>query len=404
MAHRYRLHPNASQEEMLVRHCGDARTVWNVALEQENFGRERRDGRWRTKPGLAGRPGATARQRQLAEARQCFGWLAEGSSSVQQQALRDFDQALRNWSGGTHGRPCWRKRGVNEGFCVRDVHVERLNRRWATIAVPKCSPVRFRLSRPLPPGHGMARITLDRTGRWHVSFSACQPTLVREPTGRKVGLDAGVVATLSTSDGEHLHVPSLRPGETQRLRRLQRKLARQQRGSQRRQRTKRAITRLRAREADRRRDFVEQTTTAVVRGFDLIAIEDLAVKNMVRSAKGTIEQPGTNVARKRGLNRAISAQCWAMIRRRLEDKAATCDVKVVPVDPKHTSQRCAACGHLCPGNRESQAVFRCNACGHDANADVNAARNILAAGLAVTARGGTSHQGPSETRTRPVAA
>lgn len=126
---------------------------------------------------------------------------------------------------------------------------------------------------------------------------------------------------------------------------------------------------------------------------------------MVRSAKGTIEAPGVNVAAKRGLNRAIHAQSWGKFRRRLTDKAGTCDVVVVAINPAYTSQRCAACGHTTSNNRDSQAVLRCQACRHQVNADVNADLNILAAGLAVTARGGTPRsQGPDETRTRPVAA
>ncbi|MDA8356228.1 MAG: transposase, partial [Actinomycetota bacterium] len=326
-------------------------------------------------------------------------WLADGSSSVQQQALRDFDQALKNFWAGSHRRPRWRRRGVDEGFCVRDVSVVKLNRRWATIHVPKCGPVRFALSRPLPATYGMARVTQDRAGRWHVSFAALQPTVEREPTGHAVGVDLGVVATITTSAGEQSHVGGLRPGEAQRLRRLQRRLARQKKGSRRRERTKRSVARLKAREADRRKDFVEKASTDMVRRYDVVCVEDLAVKNMVRSARGTIDQPGTNVAQKRGLNRSISAQGWSMFRRRLEDKAATCGVVVVAVDPKHTSQRCAACGHSAPENRESQAVFRCRACEHEDNADINAAKNILAAGLAVAARGGTSQQGPGETRT-----
>lgn len=393
MAHRYRLCPGAAQVAALACHCSDARYVWNLALEQANCYR----------PGRP-TPGAAERSRQLAEARKGT-WLGEGSSSVQQQALRDFDQALRNWWAGTHRRPRWRKAGIDEGFCVRDVRVQRLNRRWATLLVPKVGPVRFRVSRPLPERHGMARITADRAGRWHVSFAARQPALEREATGRVVGIDAGVVATVTTSEGEHLHAPSLRASEAQRLRRLQRKLARQQKGSKRRARTKSAIARVKATEADRRQDFIEQITTTLVRDFDLIAIEDLAVKSMIRSATGTLEAPGVNVAQKRGLNRAISAQAWSMIRRRLTDKAATCGVVVVAVNPAHTSQRCAACGHTSAENRESQAVFGCRACGHQANADVNAAVNILAAGLAVTACGGTSRsRGPDEARTQPVAA
>jgi putative transposase len=393
MAHRYRLAPTPEQVPVLLRHCADARYVWNLALEQL--------GRYRL-----GRPtpGSAERFRQLTEARK-DSWLGAGSATVQQQALRDFDRALANWWRGTHGRPRWRKKGRNEGFCVREVTVRRLNRRWATIHVPKCGPVRFRLSRPLPAKYGMARITLDRAGRWHVSFSAPQPPLKRTPTGRAVGLDAGVVATLTTSEGATFHAPGLRPAEAQRLLRLQRKLARQRKGSKRRERTRIAIARLKAREADRRKDFVEQTTTRLVRDFDVIALEDLGVKRMMRSARGTREAPGVNVAAKRALNRKIAAQGWSMLRRRLEEKAATCGVAVVAVKPNHTSQRCAVCGHTRAENRESQAVFRCRACGHEANADVNAALNILAAGLAVTARGGISRdRGPDEARTQLVAA
>ncbi len=393
MAHRYRLTPESAQLERLARHCADARYVWNLALEQANY--------WR--PGRGSTPGSAERLRQLAEARRS-SWLGEGSSSVQQQALWDFDRALQNWWGGSHRRPRWRKAGLDEGFCVRDVTVVRLNRRWATINVAKLGPVRFRLSRPLPEAFGMAHITMDRAGRWHVSFTAPQPVLERTTTGRSIGLDAGVVATLTGSDRMRRHAPGLGADEAHRLRRLQRKLARQQKGSNRRARTKSSIGRLRAREADRRKNWIEQTTTELVGDYDLIAIEDLRVKNMVRSAKGTVEQPGTHVAQKRGLNRAISAQSWSPFRRRLEDKAATCDVTVVAVNPAFTSQRCSACGHTEEMNRESQAVFLCRACEHHDNADVNAATNILAAGLAVTARGGTPRKGPDETRTRPVAA
>jgi putative transposase len=151
-------------------------------------------------------PGSAGRLRQLAEARR-GSWLGQGSSTVQQQALRDFDRALKNWWGGSHRRPRWRQAGIDEGFCGRDVTVIRLNRRWATISVAKLGPVRFRLSRPLPEAFGMARITRDRAGRWPVSFTAPQPVLERTTTGRSIGLDAGVVATLTGSNGLRRHAP-----------------------------------------------------------------------------------------------------------------------------------------------------------------------------------------------------
>jgi putative transposase len=250
----------------------------------------------------------------------------------------------------------------------------------------------------------MARITRDRSGRWHVSFIAPQPVVERQRTGRAVGLDLGLAATVATSNGELLYCPWLTDGEQQRVRRLERRKARQRKGSNRRQRTKNALARLHARGADRRKDFAEQTSTRLIRQHDVIAIEDLRVRQMLSSAAGSREQPGVNVAQKRGLNRSISRQAWSLLRRRLQDKAETCDVVVVAVDPRHTSTTCPRCGTIDPGSRESQARFHCRHCGHQAHADINAANNILAAGLAVTARGGTPQQGPDETRTTLIAA
>jgi putative transposase len=385
VAHRYRLYPSLAEQPVLARHSADARYVWNLALEQANCFR----------PGRP-TPGAAERSRQLTEARSAT-WLGQGSSSVQQQALRDFDQALRNWWGGTHRRPTWRQAGVNESFCVRDVHVQPFNRRWAELHVPKLGFVRFRLSRSLPATYGMARISLDRAGRWHVSFAAPQPAFARTGTGEAVGLDMGIVHSVSTSSGAHHDMGTLlSPGEAQRKRRLQRKLSRQVKGSKRRSRTKASIARIAATEADRRRDWMEQTTTAVVRDHDVIAIEDLKVHQLVRSARGTRENPGSRVRQKAGLNRSIGAQAWSRFRRRLEAKAAAASapVEVIAVNPAFTSQRCSACGHITKENRKNQAAFACVACELTINADVNAAINILAAGLAVTGRGGTSPAPP----------
>ena len=143
---------------------------------------------------------------------------------------------------------------------------------------------------------------------------------------------------------------------------------------------------------------IEKTTTELVRSYDLIVIEDLKVKNMSRSSKGTRENPGKNVAQKRGLNRSIRSQAWALLRKRLKDKAAnaTSPVVVIPINPKFTSQTCPQCEHVAEDNRKSQAVFSCINCGHTTNADINAAKNILAAGLAVTGRRGTLQQKPTE--------
>jgi transposase len=169
------------------------------------------------------------------------------------------------------------------------------------------------------------------------------------------------------------------------LHRLQRKLARAKRGSSRRAVVKLALARLKAREADIRKDWAEKVTTDLARRFDVIRVEDLQIRNMTRSAGGTISRPGRNVRAKAGLNREILASGWGLLVRRLQQKAHG---RIEKVNPAFTSQRCSACGHTAAESRKSQAVFACVACGFACNADVNAARNI-AAGHAVTARGRT---------------
>jgi transposase len=153
-----------------------------------------------------------------------------------------------------------------------------------------------------------------------------------------------------------------------------------------------------ARSADIRKDWCEKTSTDIAGRFDVIRVEDLKIRIMTRSARGSIEQPGRNVRAKAGLNREILRSGWGLLVRRLEDKASG---RIEKVRPAYTSQRCSACGHIAAGSRESQALFRCVACGYTLNADVNAARNI-AAGHAVTARGGLRDTGPANREPQPV--
>jgi transposase len=199
-----------------------------------------------------------------------------------------------------------------------------------------------------------------------------------------------VAVSAALSTGDRLQVPGLTWREQARLRRLERKLARAKRGSARRRQVRLAIARLRARETDRRKDWAEKTTTDIVQRFDVIKVEDLRIKNMTRSAKGTREAPGRRVRQKAGLNRSVLRSGWGLLVRRLEQKAPG---RVVKVNAAFTSQRCSACGHVDRRSRKSQARFVCTTCGYACHADVNAARNI-AAGHAVTARRGVRGAGP----------
>jgi putative transposase len=377
---RYRLTPSAAQEAVLRDHCAHARYVWNLAVEQHSW--------WR--PGRASAPGYLEQCRQLTAARAGYPWLAAGSVVVQQQALRDFAQAMTAFfdPGNPAGPPSWRKAGRDEGFRIvgrrgEQWDVRRLSRKTGHVWIPKAGWVRFRWSRAVPAGAKSYRVTMDRAGRWHVPFAAIPDPIPAPGNGEAVGIDRGVAVSAALSTGELLRVPGLTARERTRLLRLQRKLARARRGSERRQRVRLAVARLRARETDRRKDWAEKTSTDIARQFDVIRVEDLKIKKMTRSAKGTREHPGRYVRQKAGLNREILRSGWGLLVHRLEHKAAG---RVEYINPAFTSQRCSACREVDPKSRESQAVFRCTACGFACNADVNAARNI-AAGHAVTARG-----------------
>ncbi len=378
---RYRLHPTPAQEAVLRDHCGHARYLWNLAVEQHSH--------WH--PGRKGAPGYLEQCRQLTQARAEFPWLAAGSQTVQQQALRDFARAMAAFFDPANpaGRPSWRKAGRDEGFRItgrrgRQWDVRRVSRKAGQVLVPKAGWVRFRWSRAVPPEVKSYRVTMDRAGRWHVAFAAVPAPVPAPGTGEVVGIDRGVAVSAALSTGELLHCPALTGRERIRLRRMQRRLARAKRGSNRRGRVKHAIARLRARETDRRKDWAEKVSTDIARRFDVIRVENLKIGNMTRSSKGTAQTPGRNVRQKAGLNRGILGSGWGLLVRRLEDKAPG---RVEKVRPALTSQRCSACGQVDRDSRESQAVFRCTACGFACHADVNAAKNI-AAGHAVTARGG----------------
>lgn len=194
---RYRLQPTPAQEAALLEHCAHARFVWNLAVEQHSH--------WR--PGRRSAPGFAEQCRQLTEARAEFDWLRAGSQKVQQQALRDFAQAMSNHYSGTHRRPTWRKRGSHESFRVvgrssQHWDVRRLSRNAGEVRVPRVGWVRFRWSRPVPAEAQSYRVTRDRAGRWHVAFAAIPEPIPAPGSGAAVGVDRGVVASVALSTGE----------------------------------------------------------------------------------------------------------------------------------------------------------------------------------------------------------
>lgn len=375
-------------------HCNHARYIYNIGLEQRSLcDRGQRD------RGI--RVTAASQQRELAAARRDTGWLAAGSSVIQQGALRDLDRAFTNFFAGRSRYPRFRRRSDRQGFVVRDVRLRRYNRRWATILVPKAGWVRFRLSVNWAEADAAtgARIT-TRNNRWHVSLTT-PPRAKRTGGSGVVGIDRGVAVTAMTSDGDAHQVPTLTAGEKRRYLSLERLLATQTKGSQRRYATLDAMAAIRRRLDDRRTHWVETVTTSLAERYAAAVIEDLKIPNLVRRPAPRPDGEGHHLpngaAAKSGLSKLIHGSVWGKFATRLADK-----VETVRIDPAYTSQRCNTCGHTSPDNRESQAEFRCTGCGHTANADVNAARNIRDAGvethLRVPQPGGTGCLGEAASR------
>ena len=233
--------------------------------------------------------------------------------------------------------------------------------------------------------------------RWTATIAVELPDAVPLPaTGRRCGVDVGVrvLAAVVDDHGRAALVTNPRPlaAAAARLAAAQRRLAQAQPRSHRRRTGSRPVAAAYAQVARTRAWHTHQLSHDLVRDYDLIGIEDLRVTNMTRSAAGTIERPGVGVAAKAGLNRAILDAGWAQLRRQLSYKAEHAGRELIAVAAHRTSQTCHHCGHTDPANRHG-AVFDCTACGHHADADLNAAANILQ-------RAESARQPPLRNRTR----
>ncbi|MFI6742353.1 RNA-guided endonuclease InsQ/TnpB family protein [Nonomuraea sp. NPDC050451] len=228
-------------------------------------------------------------------------------------------------------------------------------------------------------------ISVKRKGhRWYVVLSCADvPTEHLSSTGAAVGIDLGVASLVTTSDGTQVANPRHLAAMADRLATAQRDLAGRTQGSMRRRKAVARISHLHAKVRRQRVDDAHKTALALVRGYDVIVHEDLKIANMTRSASGTIEAPGTGVSQKSGLNRSILDAGWGVLLTILAHKAESAGRELIAVNPANTSRTCSRCGHCAKENRTTQAEFRCATCGHEAHADVNAAINILRAGLAL---------------------
>jgi putative transposase len=365
----FRLYPTPEQAARMAQIAGACRFVYNLALEQ------RRD--W-YRPG---RKFTFASQcREVTQLRAEVEWLKACPVHALQQALRDLDRAYQNWWAGRTQAPTPRRKGVNDSFRFPDpvsLVVERTGTSSGRMKLPKLGWVRLRGWKALP--GAICTITVSRrAGQWFAAVQcereAPEPTLSTLPP---VGIDLGVAVFAALSDGTSIAPANHGKRALRALRKAQRTLARKKRGSANRRKAVRRVARIQMRVANARKDFLHKHSTIIAKNHGVVVVEALPVRNMSASAKGTVAMPGRRVRQKAGLNRAILDQGWSMFRTMLAYKLADRGGELVEVPAAFTSQTCACCGHVDAANRQSRAVFVCMRCGHRANADTNAAINIL---------------------------
>lgn len=394
-AFKFRLEVSPEQHQRLLVLTGCARWVWNAALAECNrmlTAGERLPGY----NGYGGYASWITHWKEQAES----AFLGDAYTDNLQQKLMDLDRAWKDCfdkSQPNKRAPVFKSKRNEGDQSIRFVNFQKycdLDGRRVKLPA-KLGWFRFRRSREIV---GIVKnCTITRhSGHWFISFQTEQD--VADPVHPSVtaaGIDMGVSKLFALSDGSHLPPENHFARCQQQLARLQRDLARKQKFSANWKKQKAKISRLHSRIAECRLDYLHKATTTISKNHAMVVIEDLQVSNMTRSAKGTRAQPGRNVRAKAGLNRAILDQGWHEARRQLEYKQAWRGGLLVAVPAPYTSQRCSCCGHVAAANRRSQAEFICVLCGYQDNADTNAAKNILAAGHAVTACGETVQQGRS---------
>ncbi|EPK2333659.1 RNA-guided endonuclease InsQ/TnpB family protein [Escherichia coli] len=382
-AFKFQLRPGGQQECEMRRFAGACRFVFNRALARQNENHEAGNkyipygkmASW-----LVEWKNATETQ-----------WLKDSPSQPLHQSLKDLERAYKNFFQNRAAFPRFKKRGQNDVF--RYPQGVKLDQENSRIFLPKLGWMRYRNSRQVT---GVVKnVTVSQScGKWYISIQTeSEVSTPVHPSASMVGLDAGVAKLATLSDGTVFEPVNSFQKNQKKLVRLQRQLSRKVKFSNNWQKQKRKIQRLHSCIANIRRDYLHKVTTTVSKNHAMIVIEDLKVSNMSKSAAGTVSQPGRNVRAKSGLNRSILDQGWYEMRRQLEYKQLWRGGQVLAVPPAYTSQRCACCGHTAKENRLSQSKFRCQVCGYTANADVNGARNILAAGHAVLACGGCQQTG-----------
>ena len=399
-AFKYELMPTGQQAHNMRRFAGSCRFVFNkaLALQKERYESGEK------KLGYAGLCKQLTEWRNGADT----PWLKDSPIHPAQQALKDLELAYSNFFAKRADFPRFKKKGNGDSFRYPDPKQIKLERENGRIFLPKLGWIRYRNSR-LALG-ALRNVTVSsKGGTWFVSVLMRREVEQPLPHGPSTGIDVGIARFATLSDGTFLAPLNSFKKHEQRLAKYQRRMARKTKFSNNWKKAKGRVQRIHSSIANARNDFLHKASTQISKNHAMVCIEDLQVRNMSKSASGTLEAPGRKVAQKKGLNKAILDQGWGEFRRQLEYKTRWNGGEFVAVPAAYTSQTCPCCGHISRENRQTQALFACVSCGYENNADHVGAINVLAAGHAVLAcgepvqSGRSAKQEPAEATAQSIA-
>ncbi len=363
-AYKFRFYPTPEQELNLAKTFGCARFVYNYMLRQRTdawFQRQEKVGYHETSAML------TALKKQTE-----FAWLNEVSSVPVQQSLRHLQTAFGNFFSRRNKYPTFKKK---DGAQSAEYTTSAFKWDGKTLSIAKNGALNIRFSRTIPKAAIVTTVTVskDTAGRYFVSMLCTDQVQAKTPIEAKVGIDLGLSHFAILSTGEKIAAPNTFRKNEGKLAKLQRRLAKKTKGSANRKKAKLKVAKLHAKIADSRRDFLHKLSTRLVNENQVIAVESLSVSNMQKN---------------RCLSKSISDAGWSEFLRQLEYKANWYGRELVGIDKWYpSSKRCSDCGYTMPKMPLNVRQWTCPECGSIHDRDVNAARNVLAAGLAVSARG-----------------
>lgn len=365
-----RLYPTTEQQTAIAQQIGAARYAYNRSLALRKFAY--------TKFGIKlGKFDLIKRITTLKE-RDKTSWLKDADSQALQQSIANMDKAYQHFFKGG-GFPKFKSRHHSKQSYQ---YPQRVKIDGSKVYLPKVGWVKCKGLREDFVGKIKTVTVSHEANLYHAALLIDDgvETIPVCTNTNAIGLDVGVSLVVADSEGGTTKPLNL-VHELTRLRVRAQQLSRKKKGSKNRVKAKVRLAKQNLRIANMRKDFLHKLSLQYADNQGIVVVEDLKIKNMTKSAKGTEEKPGKQVAQKRGLNRSITQQSWGLFFEMLEYKVKARGGKFVKVDPRHTSQACNVCGHVSKENRLSQAKFVCTACGHSANADTNAAKNILDRGI-----------------------